>query len=61
MFDFTENFFDNVILKPNFYKPENYELEIITHNSIRNSLFSQTIEKVNNPLFSRFKKLNFFI
>jgi hypothetical protein len=41
-----KNFFDKEILTPDFYKPENYELEITTHNSIRNMLFYQTTSRV---------------
>lgn len=37
-----KNFFDDVMLAPEFYKPENYDLEVTTHNSIRNTLFFQT-------------------
>ena len=35
-----------------FYQPENHEIEISTHNSIRNLLFNQTLKKI--------KKIEFF-
>ncbi len=41
-----DNFFDDVVLSPGFYKPENYELEITTHNSIRYTLFYDSLKKV---------------
>jgi hypothetical protein len=36
-----------VILSPDFYKPENYDLEIATHNTIRNMLLLQTTTRIN--------------
>jgi hypothetical protein len=43
-------------LTPEFYKPENYELEISTHNSIRNMLFYQTTLRIKKIEFFHLKK-----
>jgi hypothetical protein len=48
-------------LLPTFYKPENYEVEISTHNSIRNLLFNQTIKKIKKVEFFHIRsKSNYF-
>jgi len=50
-----------MILLPSFYKPENYEVEISTHNSIRNLLFNMTMKKIKKVEFYHLsKKENFF-
>lgn len=44
--DLPKNFFDDIVLKPSFYMPENFDLQNRTHNSIRHTLFYETLVKV---------------
>ena len=52
------NFLQNIILLPNFYQPENKELEQFTHNSIRNSLFLTSLQMIRSVELKHIKANN---
>ncbi len=52
------NFLQNILLLPNFYLPENKELEQFTHNSIRNSLFLSSLQMIRSVELKHIKANN---
>ncbi|CAI2380002.1 unnamed protein product [Moneuplotes crassus] len=50
------NFFDDTYLLPSFYMPENKELLVHTHNSIRRTLFSSTFMDIKFTEYKRLKE-----
>ena len=49
------NFFDDTYLLPSFYMPENKNLMISTHNSIRKSIFYQAFRDIKYVEYKRLK------
>lgn len=43
---FTEGFFEDQILQPSFYMPENEDLKMATHHNIRRTLFFSVFRNV---------------
>ncbi len=68
-FSLPENFFDKKILLPDFYMPENHDLEIATSNTIKKTLFNEIYLKIkfieymhinSEKDFFKFKKISLF-